>query len=48
MHTNIDVSDGSCFMKEVSTSIFVEKDVPSLSLKEARGLEIYCFQGKVQ
>lgn len=29
-------------------SINVEKDVPSLSCQDAHGVEIYCFQGKIQ
>lgn len=45
MHTNIVVKDGSRFMKEVS---IWKADVPSLSCKDAQGLEIYCSWGKVQ
>lgn len=48
MHTNIHVKGGSCSTKEASTSIYVGKDVPSLSCKDAHGLEIHCFPGNVQ
>lgn len=34
-------------MNELRTSN-VEKDVPSLSCKDAHGVEINCFQGDIQ